>query len=92
MSFKCVTCYYEEGRLTQQQFWFAVLSTCQFLQCIRIDYVSVGRDLREGGLVQFPRSAEDPLVPREISDMSTSSFAFWRRCQMVRLALIFGLF
>lgn len=82
MSFKCVTCYYEEGGLTQQQFWVSVLSTCQFLQCIKIDRVSVGRGYEKVVWTWFPRSAEDPLVPRELSDMSTSSFAFWRRCQM----------
>jgi len=73
MSFKCVTCYYKEGRLTQQWFWFSVLSICQFLQCIKIDYVSVGRDYKEVLWTRFPRSAGDPLIPQELSDISTPS-------------------
>lgn len=54
MCFKCVTCYYEEGGLTQQQFWFAVLSTCQFLRRIKIAYVSVGRYYKKVVCPSFP--------------------------------------
>lgn len=54
---------------------FQCLSTWQFLQGIKIDWVSAGMDYEEVW-IQFPRRAEDPLVLWELSDMSTSSFAF----------------